>query len=300
MAHFTNAQGIRISGQPLDLQVGESKEIGLWGFRDFSGQPLTVGVMTPAGGQCSDLASVFQVREQGDIRYYRVRGLRAGTGRIDALTRNAAMWDNLQLHVGGSSSGIHRIVQALDDGTLRVSNGDASFLRSVDAGSTTVALDPLIVNLMNNLLTFGSVDVMSLLRRGVSQHGVVTGSLVTCKAIDIQGFRGVPVRLQPREMAINVVCRILERFPDGQFDVGFPRPVGGATGFNPADDVFFSVPDLATAQQCWDGTITRSLSQMLQPAQDRVRMAMVGRARFRLLYPDGLNHLHISVTRSPA
>ena len=32
MAHFTNAQGVRISGQTLELQIGESKEIGLWAF----------------------------------------------------------------------------------------------------------------------------------------------------------------------------------------------------------------------------------------------------------------------------
>jgi hypothetical protein len=42
MAHFTNAQGIRISGQNLQVQIGESAEIGLWGFRDFDGQPLSV------------------------------------------------------------------------------------------------------------------------------------------------------------------------------------------------------------------------------------------------------------------
>ncbi len=300
MAHFTNAQGIRISGQTIDLQVGESKEIGLWGFRDFGGNPLTVDVMTPGGGQCSDIASVFQVREQGDIRFYRVRGLRAGSGRVDAFTRELSVWDNVGLTVGGSPSGIDRLVRAMGDGTLRVGAGDAAFLRQVAAGSPTRALDPLIVNLMNNLLTFGTLDVLSLLRPGQSQHGVVAGNHVTCRAIDVQGYRGVPVRLHPPAMAINVVCWILERFPDGQFDLGFPRPVGGPTGFNPPDDVFFAVPDLETAQQCWNGTISRALGQMLQPAQDRVRMAMSPRARFRILYPDGLNHLHISVTRNPA
>lgn len=299
MAHFTNAQGVRISGQALAVQVGESKEIGLWGFRDFGGQPLNVDVMTPSGQQCSEIASVFQVREQGDTRFYRVRGLKAGSGRVDALQGGTNTWDWVSLTVSGAPSGLDRLVRALADGTLRTSPGDASFLHSVAEGSATLALDPLIVNLLNDLLTFGSVDVLSLLRRGQSQHGVVSGNLVTCKAVDIQGYRGVPVRLQPRDMAINVVCSILERFPDGQFDLGFPRPVGGPTGFSPSDDVFFAVPDLATAQQCWDGTISRSLGQMLRPAQERVRMAMSPRARFRILYPDGLNHLHVSVTRSP-
>ncbi len=299
MAHFTNAQGVRISGQALVVQVGESKEIGLWGFRDFGGQPLNVDVMTPNGQQCSDIASVFQVREQGDTRFYRVRGLTAGSGRVDALQGVANTWDWVSLTVSGAPSGLDRLVRALGDGTLRTSPGDASFLHAAAAGSATLALDPLIVILLNNLLTFGGVDVLSLLRRGQSQHGVVSGNLVTCKAVDIQGYRGIPVRLQPRDMAINVVCSILERFPDGQFDLGFPRPVGGPTGFNPSDDVFFAVPDLATAQQCWNGTISRSLGQMMRPAQDRVRMAMSPRARFRILYPDGLNHLHVSVTRSP-
>lgn len=299
MAHFTNAQGVRISGQDMEIRIGESKEIGLWGFRDFDGQPLNVEVMTSNGQQCSDLASVYQIREQGDMRYYRVRGLRAGSGRIEAITRSLQVWDNMNLTVSGSPSPMDRLVRGLEDGSLTINQGDANVIRAVAAGSTTISIDPQIVNLLNNLLMFGNVNVMSLLRRGQSQHGVVSGNHVTCKAVDIQGYRGIPVQLRPRETAINVVCAILARFPDGQFDLGFPRPVGGATGFNPSDDVFFSVPDLATAQQCWNGTISRSLSQMLQPAQDRVRMAMSPRARFRILYPDGLNHLHVSVTRNP-
>jgi len=300
MAHFTNAQGTRISGQNLQVQVGESVEIGLWGFRDFDGQPLSVEVMTGNGQQCSEIASVYQTREQGSTRYFRIRGFRAGEGRIDALTRSLAVWDSMNLKVSGSPSPLEKLVKGLDDGSLTINRGDARVIRDAAAGSATVAIDPQIVNLLNNLMVFGNVNVMSLLRRGQSQHGVVSGSLVTCKAVDIQGYRGIPVQLQPRDVAINVVCSILERFPEGQFDIGFPRPVGGPTGFNPADDVFFSVPDLATAQKCWDGTISRSLSQMLQPAQDRVRMAMAAsRARFRILYPDGLNHLHVSVTRNP-
>jgi len=297
MAHFTNAQGIRISGQDLQLQIGESKEIGLWGFRDADGQPLDVATMTGSGRQCSDLASVYQTREQADMRFYRIRGLRAGSGRIDAIARSLASWDNVNLTVSGSPAPLDRLVRALDDGSLTINRGDADVIRAAAGGSATISIDPLIVSLLDNLLVFGNVNVMSLLRRGASQHGVVSGNHVTCKAVDIQGYRGIPVQLRPTDLAIGVVCSILARFPEGQFDIGFPRPVGGATGFDPADDVFFAVPDLATAQQCWDGRITRTLSQMLQPAQDRVRMAMSPVARFRLLYPDGLNHLHVSVTR---
>lgn len=297
MAHFTNAQGVRISGQTLQVQVGESKEIGLWGFRDFGGQPLNVEVMTTSGQQCSDIASLYQTREQRDTRYYRVRGLHAGNGRIDAITRSFASWDNVNLAVSGAPPPLDRLVRGLEDGSLTINPGDANVIRQAVAGSATVSIHPQIVNLLNNLMVFGNVNVMSLLRHGQSQHGVVNGNHVTCKAVDIQGYRGIPVQLRPKDMAINVVCAILSQFPEGQFDIGFPRPVGGPTGLNPADDVFFPVPDLATAQQCWNGTISRSLSQMLQPSQDRVRMAMSPRAQFRVLYPDGLNHLHVSVTR---
>jgi hypothetical protein len=145
MAHFTNAQGIRISGQNLELQIGESKEMGLWGFRDFDGPPLDVATMTSSGKQCSDLASVYQTREQADMRFYRIRGLRAGSGRIDAITRNLASWDNVNLTVSGSPSPLDRLVRALDDGSLTINRGDADVIRAVAGGSATVSIDPQIV-----------------------------------------------------------------------------------------------------------------------------------------------------------
>jgi hypothetical protein len=102
------------------------------------------------------------------------------------------------------------------------------------------------------------------------------------------------VTLASRDPAIRVVCGLIADFPAGLFDLGFPRPVGGADGFDPSQDVFFPVPDQATAQQCFDGTISRGMNQLLEPAQTRVREAM-GRspATFGTLYPDGLNHLHV-------
>jgi hypothetical protein len=42
MAHFTDVNWIRISGQNLDRQMRERKESGLWDFRDFDGQPLNM------------------------------------------------------------------------------------------------------------------------------------------------------------------------------------------------------------------------------------------------------------------
>ena len=298
MAHFVDAAGNRISLQPLKLQIGETKEIGLWGFRDFSGTPLIVDVMTPTGQQCSEIASSVLAREVGNIRYYHVRGLKAGNGRLDAITTAVQMWDNCPLVVEGVMNPLSRLVQAIEDGDLRINRGDANVIRTAATGGGDVVIAPQIVDLLDRLLARGTLDVMSLLRRGQSQHGVVRGNKVEAKAVDIAGYRGVPVRLTPSQLGITVVTQIIERFPDGQFDLGFPRPVGGATGFNPSDDVFFSVPDQATAQQCWDGKISRTMAQMMQPARDAVQAAMSrSSGTFRILYPDGLNHLHVSVSR---
>ena len=73
---------------------------------------------------------------------------------------------------------------------------------------------------------------------------------------------------------------------------------------DPPRDVFFSVPDLATAAMCWDGSITRRLDEMLNTepdrAQNNIRAAMrASRARFHVMYPDGVDHLHINVTKYP-
>jgi hypothetical protein len=297
--NFVNAQGNSISGQSISVQVGESKEIGLTTPNDAQGQPLTVDVSDTTGQRCIDIASIFPTTTRNGIRFFRVRGLRDGAGRIDATSRAFQVSDTVNLTVGGgSASQIEELVRALDDGTLHINRGDANVIRAVARGSATLAIADEIVQLLNNLLVFGELDVMSMLRRGQSQHGVVDGSRVICKAVDIQGYRNIPVRLRPPATVINLIAEILQRFPAGQFDLGFPRPVGGATGFNPTDDVFFPVPDLDTAGKCWAGTISRPLSAMMQPARDRISMAMgLSRGTFNVFYPDGLNHLHVSVTK---
>jgi hypothetical protein len=105
----------------------------------------------------------------------------------------------------------------------------------------------------------------------------------------------MPVVLNIPANAIRVVSSLIGNFPPGKYDLGFPRPVGGPSGFDPAHDVFFSVPDKATALACWQGKISRSLDQMLEPARTAIRAAMSGnpRAVFAIIYPDGLNHLHV-------
>jgi hypothetical protein len=93
---------------------------------------------------------------------------------------------------------------------------------------------------------------------------------------------------------------MLKLFPKGDYDIGFPRPVGGPTGFDPKHDVFFSVPDLDAARKCSDKKSGGPLTSMLQPARSKVADAMrQSKATFHVFYPDGLNHLHVNVTKYP-
>jgi hypothetical protein len=198
------------------------------------------------------------------------------------------------------------VLAALDDGSIRINAGDGHVLRDSINGSRTIIVNDAIVRLLASFAAAGTVDVLSMYRRGASQHGVVDGTRVLVNAIDISGIGGTLVdfnRLSKPEM-VRLVAAMIRLLPSADFDLGFPRPVGGPTGFNPAQDVFFSVPDQATAQMCWDGTISRRLADMLNTdpprAQDNIRAAMrASRGTFHVMYPDGNNHLHINVTRSP-
>ena len=136
-----------------------------------------------------------------------------------------------------------------------------------------------------------------MVRVGQGPHGEKDASgVVVCRAVDISSFRGASVTLTDRGKAIDVVTSLLKNFPAGSYDLGFPRPVGGPSGFDPSSDVFFSVPNVETAGRCYAGSIALPLATMLEPARSAVTTAMAHSAGdFKLLYPDGLNHLHVKV-----
>lgn len=224
----------------------------------------------------------------------------------DPPTRARYMIAQIEAVIRESMTAGQVVTAALDDGTFRINPGDARVLRASIAGTGSIVVHDAIVELLASFARAGNVDVLSMYRRGESQHGVVDGSRTRVNAIDIRGIGDTQVdfgRLSKPAM-VGLVAQMIRLLPDGDFDLGFPRPVGGPTGFDPPRDVFFSVPDLATARQCWDGTISRRLSQMLDvapaSAQTNIRAAMrASRARFHVLYPDGVDHLHINVTRFP-
>jgi len=94
--------------------------------------------------------------------------------------------------------------------------------------------------------------------------------------------------------AIAVITNLISHFPPGRFDLGFPRPIGGDNNFDASADVFFPVPDKATAHLAFLGHLSRPMSAMLEPARSQVTAAMARTsAHFAILYPDGLDHLHV-------
>ncbi|HEX3878818.1 MAG TPA: hypothetical protein VHW24_17650 [Bryobacteraceae bacterium] len=300
-AHFvTVPAGGALGNQSLNVQTGATIEIGLSAAQSaIPGVPSGIIVTTDGGAGFTGRVNIAPTWRAG-ATIYRVTGFRGGPVRLLACL-GATVLDSVKLQVTGQELASMTVLDALDSKFLNVSPDQAKVLRDSIAGSKTVIVDDDIIELLAALLRQGSVDVLSLLRRGESQHGVVEGGKVTCKAVDVMGFAGTPViSNDPAARLIDVVCRVLAALPDIDLDIGFPRPVGGPTGFDPTHDVFFDVPDEATAKQCFDGTISRTLSQMRQPAQDRVADAMKrSRARFHVLFPDGLNHLHLNLTKFP-
>jgi hypothetical protein len=164
----------------------------------------------------------------------------------------------------------------------------------------TVSLSSELLSLLASLLAGGPLALMNLYRfpHGGPHGRLINNGNVLCDAVDIASYRGIKVHLTPPSSAIQVVSQIISNIPSGRFDIGYPRPMGGPTGFNPAQDVFFSVPDVETAYLCFHGHIARTLGQMLQPAQNAIRAAQAAiHATIATQYPDGLDHLHINVTR---
>jgi hypothetical protein len=230
---------------------------------------------------------------------YRVTGFRPGPARLIAAS-GARILDTVDLMIIGKEASGMVVLDALDAHRLRMSADQVKVLKESINGSKSIIVDQQIVDLLAALLDNGDVDVMSLLRRGAAQHGVVQGDKVFVKAVDLSGFKGTPVISNDGQKLVDLICSMLKLFPKGDFDIGFPRPVGGETGFDPAHDVFFPVRDLAAAKKCWEGKAGGPLSEMLQPARSKVAAAMrQSDATFHVFFPDGLNHLHVNVTKFP-
>jgi hypothetical protein len=194
-----------------------------------------------------------------------------------------------------------RLLDFTGTGRLRFLNPtDITELHNIADGRSKVRLSDGLSNLLFALLDNGPLGVLSMIRTSKGgPHGIVGRSGILCTAVDFSAFQGTPVSLADRDSAIDVVTSLIRAFPAGSYDLGFPRPVGGATGFDPASDVFFPVRDLETAGRCFAGTIALPLSAMLEPARTKIGAAIAASSgRFNLLFPDGLNHLHVKVLQS--
>ncbi len=130
------------------------------------------------------------------------------------------------------------------------------------------------------------VDYYPQIGIDLERGGIVGNS----RLYTVRGGPGKKARVE----AFAVVANLIRNFGPGNYDLGFPRPVGGPTGSDPSQDVFFAVPDLLTASLCFQGRISRTIGQMLEPAKTEIWAAMGSSSgKFPIMYPDGLNHLHV-------
>jgi hypothetical protein len=296
----------------LRVRVNSSSKIGLWGGGPLpDALPLFLVAIPeksdPGGITITEIKSAGEAPEllrDSHNRVFAVAGTKVGRltleARVGSTTGPNYVWPAM-VNVNAPGSGGGDILE-LEDARRR---GLLIFNNPVDNkifddghvfGGHRVHYAGGLVLLMRTLLGFGQVTVMSMVRPiNGGPHGEhqANGDIM-CRAVDIAAFRGKQVTLSSKSEAIDVVCDMIASFPRGSFALGFPRPKRPPNDFDPPNDVFFSVPDAATAQQCEDGSIVRDLSQMLEPAQGRVRAAMgMSGANFGPIFPDGLNHLHV-------
>ena len=302
MANFVDAQGQQISGWPIQLRPGQSIAVGLTGITDQLTQPI-VDIIDATTPKRLSFAKVEAGRDTGTTRFFRVIGMTSGLGRIGAVVGNAVVdWVGLSVS-GEEQSGVSRLVEALDQGVLVMRNAeDPRVLRKFAEGDRKVIITDPMVDLLTSLLEAGNVDVMRLYAHKQGPHGIVDGNRILVWGVDIQGFCGLPVRLDNKAAAIEVVANLIEHFPPGHFDLGYPRPTKELQPPAKEKDVFFSVPDMEAARACYERTgfpgSPGGLHTMLLPARNRILAAIsTSRATFHAHFADGLNHLHVQVPR---
>ena len=297
MAHFQTLAGEGIG--TLEIPIGARTQVDQWGGGPDN-KPLSL-----SSSDTTILEIVARQPLPGHIQRVTLLGKKESSAEIRATVQSGP-------EAGKSWSEPLRVIVApaiAPNLSRMIQNGQVTFNQTADQRAVAaiakgepvaghrVGLTTGLQKLLIALGTKGKVNIMSLYRYGQGPHGVIQpdGSAI-CQGVDIAGFNGKPVTLGNKSEAIRVVQDIIGSFPVGRYDLGFPRPVGGPTGFDPPSDVFFPVRNLETARKCFDGKIALSISVMLQPAQDKIKEAM-GKtpAFFPIMYPDGLNHLHIKV-----
>lgn len=159
-----------------------------------------------------------------------------------------------------------------------------------------------MVEFLLSLLQGGELEIMQLLGEGNGAHGLKQDGHVEVWAVDIAGYCGTKVRVEPAPACIEVVAKLIENFPPGHFDIGYPRPTKEDQPVKPHLDVFFAVDTQEKAWKCWKetgwGGSPGGLNTMLSPAKERIKTAVAGcKATIHSHFADGLNHLHVQVTK---
>jgi hypothetical protein len=149
-----------------------------------------------------------------------------------------------------------------------------------------------------------TMTIMSLFRfeekKPRKPHGEIQadGSAIG-RAVDIMVYMGFKIHLKTPDNANEAISGIVEvigHLPAGKYDLGLPRPGGGVL-VDPEHDVFLRVTSRDQAQKSPSGGhFNKDLDLLLEPARTRLREAFKGNphARIRCMYPDGVDHLHIT------
>jgi hypothetical protein len=298
MAHFFQTGTSPVNY--VNVGVGQTVQVGCWGA-SIGGTFLTVACNDPS---VAAVVGSGEKTSDGTIRGIIVKGMRKGNVMLEGrLGAAGAVWAFTQVVVAdastlGASAGATLSFTGAVQSKRIVFNhpADLRLVNDIASGTeTSVIIAPELQRLLATLAGFGTVTVMSLFRRNQGPHGQVQADgTVVCRGVDIAAFAGAQVTLSDPQAAIAVVTNLIGHFPPGRYDIGFPRPIGGDNRFDAAQDVFFPVPDEATAHLAFIGHAGRPMSAMLEPARQAVSLAMTrSGAQFPIVFPDGLDHLHV-------
>jgi hypothetical protein len=280
--------------------VGETREYGLWGFRDFDGRALTISVNTASGLECADYAQSTPTRIVGDIQFFNLTGLRSGAGRIDAITAFGHTWDYFQLAVSNVMSIGDQLRDAVASGRILFQNNEHRrlFFSALDGDSVNGHVAQLAPELQTVLAVLArrSLTIMRTYTPADgarSPHAELHGNTQIVRAVDIMEYAGGRLHWTvERETLIVNVTRLLSDLPATvRYNIGFVRPVGGPTGSDEAHDVFFHVPP-ERAAVAFNPDGSWGWGAMIEPPKSRVRLALAGKT-CDYVFPDGADHIHL-------
>ncbi|MFZ1138261.1 MAG: hypothetical protein WB781_01200 [Candidatus Sulfotelmatobacter sp.] len=293
----------------MDLSVGGVLALGLWGCCEKPGVYLDIQVSNPSVACFYD---TLNCRRDFVTQEFKLCGQTIGKIRVNAVAGSGTIWDWFDVTVQVAPpppavSPFETLAGYVKSGRLTFNQvRDKSVFEAVQDGTPfegkTVRISDELIEFLNDLAADARVNVMSMYRYNQSMHGdVMPDGTVVCRAVDIAAYGGSLINLEagfPPETVIHTVAKIIDHLPATTCQIGFPRPRrtfnNDSTDFIPELDVFFPVPDEATARLCLAGKIGRDRSQLKEPARTHIMAALAraesGGTKFKAMYPDGKDH----------